>query len=228
MGISNRHTVNLFVAGKSAPLSGQRLAKIGYKKLSEKARKEGAKEFKSVCVSVPQIDVENDPFVAMRNSGVFNSIIQTALCAAQDGIIRSLYESSDGTRKEIDDSEISIESCLAFIEAESTGSRLSAALIEGWFSTQIKEPLIVTVAEKLGFNDMTDAQLITIHKHVENYKKLFQSLAGKGVILEEKQLHGLRKAIEVADCEDDETSKKIIAKIEGMLKKEKIEDLLEL
>jgi hypothetical protein len=177
---------------------------------------------------VPQIDVENDPFVAMRNSGVFNSIIQTALCAAQDGIIRSLYESSDGTRKEIDDSEISIESCLAFIEAESTGSRLSAALIEGWFSTQIKEPLIVTVAEKLGFNDMTDAQLITIHKHVENYKKLFQSLAGKGVILEEKQLHGLRKAIEVADCEDDETSKKIIAKIEGMLKKEKIEDLLEL
>ena len=49
--ISNRHTVNPFISGKSEALVQQRLCKVGYKKT-----KDCPNPLPSICVSVPHVD----------------------------------------------------------------------------------------------------------------------------------------------------------------------------
>ena len=221
--ISNRHQVNKFVAGKSAPLSGQRLSKVGYKTTKKQTAK-----YASVCVSVPMIDTANDPFVQYRADGAFDNIIKTALENAQDGIIKSLYESSGGTLSTVGDDDIGIVQCLAYIDAENNGGRLTKEFIGAWFDENVSENLSVVIAEKLGFEDMSDNQMVQIGKHIAGYKGLFMSLAGGKTVLEEKVIKQLQRALEVSSVEDD-TAEKLAKRLTNMLKPvEKMEDLLEL
>lgn len=227
--ISTRHTVNLFVAGKSQALTGQRLAKVGFK-LTEKMKEKGLTKkdiLPNICVSVPHIDTENDPFVAMRAEGAFDSIIKSALENAQDGIIRSLYESSGGNLSSVGDEEIGIAQCLAYIEAENSGGRLTKDFLCAWFDASLKDNLSVVIAEKLKFEELTEEQVAVIGKHLNGYRDLFSSLAGGKTVLSEKQIKNLQNALELVTVEDD-THQKLCKRLEEMGRKEKIEDLLEL
>ena len=217
--VSNRHNVNLFVAGKSEALSGQRLAKIGYKKT-----KENQNPLKSVCVSVPSINMTE--YSHMVSAGVFNSIIQCALENAQDGIIRSLYESSEGNLTTVSDEEISVNACINYINAENAGGRLTKEYLENWFANNISDNLSVIIADKLGFDMSTEEQLNTIGKHLNMYKGLISSLAGNKTILQPQQINACKRAIEVSSIDDD-TSKKLLQKLANMSPK-KLEELLEL
>lgn len=87
MSITNRHSVVPFTAGESKPMTGQRLAKVGYK-----STKKNPARFKSVCVSVPEIPENNIRSELDR----LIPHVRTMLENAQDGIIRSLYESREG------------------------------------------------------------------------------------------------------------------------------------
>jgi len=89
-----QHLITRFDAKKSQPLTGQRLAKIRYKTTEKTPAK-----FPSVCASVPFL--ENDVIMAAAPKLV--SHIREMLQNAQDGCIRSLYESRDGTLSAIDD-----------------------------------------------------------------------------------------------------------------------------
>src|SRR5438874_354432 len=81
MSISNRHPVNPFIAGKSAPMSDQRLAKVGYKN-----SKNSPARFPSICASVPYItEFTEDQFERLQ------PYIVNLLENAQDGILKSLY-----------------------------------------------------------------------------------------------------------------------------------------
>lgn len=218
--ISTRHNVNIFTAGKSQPLTGQRLAKIGFKK-----SKNQTNPLKSVCVSVPPIEMEacwDEAYIPQ-----FQKIVQTALENAQDGIIRSLYESSGGNLTSVSNEEISIPACLAFIESEMNGGRMTKEMIVAWFNSELRDNLTVTFADKLGFSELTPENQATIDKHVNAYRDLFASLAGGKTILEEKQILSLKRALELTSGEN-EIEEKLTARLDGMLKKEKIEDLLEL
>ena len=220
--ISNRHTVNPFVAGKSAALSGQRLAKVGYKTTAKNPAK-----YPSICVSVPQIDTANDPFLKFRQDGAFDSIIRVALENAQDGIVRSLYESSGGTLTAVSDDDIGIIQCLAFLDAEANGGRLTKEFLNAWFDNTMAENLTVVIADKLGFEELNEDQMVVVEKHLKGYRDLYASLSGGKTVLEEKTVRGLIKALELSAVEDD-TAQKLKNRLNGMLKKEKIEDLLEL
>lgn len=212
------HLINSFVAGKSEPLSGQRLAKIGYKS----SKKQEAK-FKSVCVSVPFVSEE----MITGNINRLIPYVREMIGSAQDGIIRSLYESSGGLRSSVSDEEISIDSVIGYLEAESTGGRLTKEFLESWFDENMRENLTVVIADKLGFEELNDMQMETIGKHLAGYKGLISSLSGGKTFLQDNQCKGLIKALEVSSVEDD-TSKKLVARINGMLNKPKIEELLEL
>ena len=227
--IGNRHQVNKFVANKSAALSGQRLAKVGYKTTKDKETKRVIPpKYPSICVSIPHIDTANDPFLKFRQDGAFDTIIKNALENAQDGIVRSLYESSGGTLSTIGDDEIGIVQCLAFIDAENNGGRLTKEFIGAWFDENVSENLSVVIAEKLGFEDMNPEQMVVIGKHIAGYKGLFASLAGGKTVLEEKVVKQLQRALEVSSVEDD-TAEKLNKRLANMLKPaEKMEDLLEL
>lgn len=218
MGISNRHNVNLFVAGKSEPLAGQRLAKVGYKKTKDNPNPPA-----SVCVSVPRIDDDS----IVNNVQALLPGIRAMLEGVQDSVIRSLYESSDHTLSNVSDDDISVNACIAFMLAESQGSRLSADAIGAWFDSAVRDNLTVVIADKLRFDLSTPEQEETVARHVNGYRALMQSIAGKNVTLQPKQINGIENALALASA-DDAMSTKIRAKVESLKNVKSVEELLEL
>lgn len=216
--ISNRHNVNKFVAGKSEALNGQRLAKVGYK-----SSKTNPAKHPSVCVSVPKIKEPLSPEYLVR----LNPYILAMIENAQDGIIRSLYESSDGTLSSISDDDINLGAVCAFLESESTGGRLTIELVNAWFDTSLRDNLTVIIADKLGFDLSTLEQEQTVARHIAGYKGLIASLSGGKTYLNDSQRAGVRRALEVSAV-DDEIIGKLIARINQMEKKVDVAELLEL
>ena len=217
--VSNRHTVNPFIAGESKPLSGQRLAKVGYKDRGGKKAK-----FSSICVSVPQLEVADIESKLQR----LMPHIGTMLENAQDGVIRSLYESSEGSLRNVSDDEISIDACIAFLEAERNGSRLTKELIAEWFDSEVKDNLSVIIAEKLGFEELNETQMQVVNKHLQVYKDILASLSGGRTILGDKQLAACEKAITLAGSADSDVAKKLQARIDSMKNPKPLEEMLEL
>jgi hypothetical protein len=223
--VSTAHTVSLFDAKKSQALTGQRLAKIGYKSSKQKPAK-----FPSVCASVPVIGSES--IIGSIDSLV--PYIRNYLEGVQDSILRANYESSDGQLSLVTDQDISIDSCVKFLAAESTGGRLTKEFLVSWFGDVVQESVELLVAEKLGYVgsgdegtiELTEEQTVIIGKHVNAYRDLVSSLAGGKTFLQEKQIVSLKNVLSV--CEEDDTNKKLVARLDGMLVREKLEDLLEL
>jgi hypothetical protein len=215
--VSNRHTVVPFVSGETKALSDQRLAKIGYK-----PRGKNAAKFPSVAVSVPQIN----PADITENVQRLLPYIGTMLEGTQDAIIRSMYEGSNGQLSSVADDDISINACIAFLEAEATGSRLTAEKIKEWFVENLTEPLTVYIAQKLGFDDPNEAQMETIGKNLAAYRDTFAVLSGKMVFLEQKKINSLLMALSMLpeECESD-ISAKLTAKLQAMNEKP-VEDLI--
>lgn len=213
--ISNRHSVLPFVSGKSEPLMGQRLAKIGYK-----PRGNNPAKLPSVCVSVPFFP---EPLTETQLQGLMPSI-RELIQNAQDGIIRSLYEASEGKLQSVGDEDISIESVIGYLDAESTGGRLTKEYLNSWFDANVKDNLTVVVCEKLGMEDVDDERVI---KSVLIYKDLISSLSGGATILQPTQIKGVRRALEVSSVDDD-VAKKLINRLDKMEKTPKIQELLEL
>lgn len=215
---SNAHTVTKFDAKKSQALNGQRLAKVRYKTTVKQDAK-----FPSVCVSVPFIDVK----AQVTDYTPLFPHIRAMLENAQDGIIRSLYESSDGSLSLVTDTDISIDACIKYLEAESEGGRLTKEFIESWFDSSVKDYLYALMCEKLGYADtLTEEQETTVQRHMAGYKGLYSSLAGGKTVLQENQIKSLSKVLDIVDTDD--TCEKLKARLNSMLNKPKIEELLEL
>lgn len=217
--VSNRHSVVPFKSGETKALSGQRLAKIGYKDRGGKKAK-----YSSVAVSVPMIPVTEIESNIKRLLPHIGTLLETA----QDGVIRSLYESAQGELQSVSDADISIDACIAYLEAESNGSRLTKEMIASWFDSEVKDNLFVVLAEKLGFSEVNTEQTQVINKHVSTYRELLASLAGGRTILEPKQLNACEKAIMLASSEDSDIAKKLTARLETLKNPKPLEELLEL
>jgi hypothetical protein len=214
------HLITEYISGKSEALTGQRLAKVKFKHTEKSPRK-----YPNQCVSVPFIQADD----IQANIPALMDHIRAMLESAQDGIVRSLFESSDGTLTQVNDAEISIAACINYLEAESTGSRLTKELINGWFDLSVKDYLFVIIGEKLKYSmdsDLTPEQDATIGKHLNGYRDLFASLAGGKTILQEKQIKSLGNVLELIDS--DEIGEKLKNRLNAMLNKPKIEELLEL
>ena len=212
------HLVTAFDSAKSQALSGQRLAKIRYKTTAKQAAK-----FPSVCVSVPPLaDSE-----IMDNLPALKTHIRAMLEAAQDGVIRSLYEAAGGNLTSVQDSDISVIACIGYLNAEAEGGRLTKETIEAWFDSSLAEYVTALIAEKLGYDGaLTVEQEATIGKHVKGYKDMYSALAGGKTMYQPNQIASLRKVLGLVDT--DELATKLDARLAGMLSKPKMEDLLEL
>jgi hypothetical protein len=214
------HLINEFISGKSEALTGQRLSKIKFKSTEKSPRK-----YPNVCVSVPYIQKDD----IEQNMPSLVDHIRAMLENAQDGIIRSLFESSDGTLTQVQDSEISIASCINYLEAESQGSRLTKELINAWFDDNCKDYLYIIIGQKLKYpmdNECTPEQDATIGKHLNGYRDLFASLAGGKTILQDNQIKSLGNVLGL--IEDTEIGDKLKSRLSAMANKPKIEELLEL
>jgi hypothetical protein len=218
--VSNRHAVTRFVAGESKPLSGQRLARAGFK-LTEKMKAAGKTALPSVCASVPQID----PAAVLVFVNDLMPHIGTMLEKAQDEILRAKYEASGGTCTDLTDEEISIPQCIAFLNAENAGSRLSVESIGAWFDTSLTDSLTVLIADKLGFDLSTAEQESVVAKHVKNHRDVLCMLAGKNVILAPRQSSAIKNMLDAAPDDSDAMHQKLTTKL-AALNAKKEEDFL--
>jgi hypothetical protein len=226
--VSNVHSVVPFVSGESKPLGGQRLSKVGFK-LTEKMKKEGQTALPSVCASVPMLEREE----VMGNIEALLPHVGTMLEGVQDAIFRSLYEASKGQRKELRQEEISVQACIAYLEAEAAGSRMSAESIRAWFKQALNGNLLILVAEKLGYGEqeeLTEEQVKTCQKHVDNYCGLLEQLAGKQLRKSTwtvKQWNGMQTALKLAD-DGDMMAARLEKKMQEISEVPDLEELLEL
>ena len=212
------HLVTAFDSAKSQALSGQRLAKIRYKTTAKQAAK-----FPSVCVSVPPLDDSE----IMDNLPALKVHIRAMLEAAQDGVIRSLYEVSEGKLSSVQDQDISVVACIGFLNAESEGGRLTKETIDAWFDASLGEYVTALIVEKLSYgDDLTPEQEHTVSRHVKGYKDMYSALAGGKTIYQPNQIASLRRVLGLVDS--SEVGEKLEARLQGMLSKPKMEDLLEL
>ena len=190
--ISNRHAVVSFVTGESKALANQRLAKVGYKGKTAK--------FKSVCASVPKID----PLVVENHLDALMPHVIGMLEEVQNGVFRSLYESASGKLEHLTDDDISIQALIGYLEAESTGGRLTKESVIAWFNAEALEITLALLAEKLGFSDtLNEDQMAVLEKHANGYREVFASLSGGKTMLQPKQINGLRKVLGMISADDD-------------------------
>jgi hypothetical protein len=224
--ISNRHIVNRFVSGESKPLAEQRLAKVGYK-LTAEMKKNGATPLPSICVSVPELN----PQAVLARVNQFLPYLASVIETAQDGIIRSMYESSGGQLQGVNDEDISMDAVLSFLAASEAGTRLSNESIAAWFDSGVADSLYVVIADKIGYSgELTEEQESTLQKHVKAYKGICQILASKGLTLASVSL-AQRNAIKVClklDTSGSTIAQKLADKLAELEKAPKIEEILEL
>lgn len=221
--IGTRHSLTLFTAGESKPATGQRLAKIGYKQ-TEAMTKKGEVAPASACVSVPQVDVADIRSNIDRLLPYIGTMIETA----QDGILRSLYESAGHTLISVDDADISVSACVSYLAAEAAGDRLKKEMVEQWFDSEVAENLTVFLAEKLGFSELTADNMKVVDKHVAIYRQLIGSLAGGKTILETKQINGCKKAISLS-ASADRIAQRLTDRLVAMeTPKKKMEEFLDI
>lgn len=216
--VSTVHDLKPFKAGDK-PLTGQRLAKICYKKTKEQPN-----PLPSVAVSVPFIATED----ITSNIRPLLPYICNMLEGTQDKIIRSLYEGRGGKLEIVQDADISVQACIAYLAAESEGDRLTNAAIEAWFDSALSENLTAYIADKLGFrDDLNEDQLGTVLKHVKIYREVLSALAGGKTRLGDKQIKGCKTALTLSADDSDPMVVRLQNRIKSMEGKQ-TEELLDL
>ena len=209
--ISNQHSVILFVAGESKPLSDQRLAKVGYKQ-TKAMQEKGEIAPKSIAVSLPKIADEE----IVANISKILPLVREACEGIQDKIIRSLYESRDYKLDRVSDDEIGFAAIAGYVSSEQSGGRLTKEYLESWFDTNVRDNLTVIIADKLGFTELNEDQLAVVEQHIAGYKGLIASIGGNKTMLSVAQITGIRRAFEVCAIEDDVTEK-LGVKLDAMM-----------
>ena len=152
--VSNRHAIVPFIAGTSQPLADQRLARVICKQTA-KMTKEGITALPSVCASVPMIASDAIEAAIPRMLDHIRAMLEDA----QDGIIRAMHESTQGNATVVTDDDISVDQCIAFMDARAAGSRISAESVGAWFNATAKEYVVAFIADKLRFSEMTPDNL---------------------------------------------------------------------
>lgn len=193
--ISSTHSVQPYVAsgaGKTVPLTGQRLAKVTYKVNKETGIKPDSK-----AVSIPVISWnEVQPHINTLSAGIL-----AAVHTAQDKMIREQIEAG---KTEISGESIKLDAVIEYMIAESNG-RITGEVIRDWFSDTLKEPLMLAFASKLGIADNaspTAAQEKKLEQVLKGYEDSFAKLASGAATFNELQKTNMLKALDLVDGED--------------------------
>jgi hypothetical protein len=222
MSIGNRHTVTLFVSGKSEALPEQRLAKVGYK-LTQKMKDAGIKEvLPSVCASIPQIKPEElkDHYEALA------PFMISMLEETQNSIVRASYEACKGVLPlSVSDEELSVGACIGFLSA---AQFTDAECLSKWFKECVEDNLTVVACESLSCDDPEDAR---VQQQVSIRRDYLAGLTAEKVFYTPNQIRVVRRMLELASESSAGTSVRAVALIEQKLdqmEKKPVEDALEL
>ena len=186
-------------------------------------KREGKEALPSVFASVPFIATSDIEAAIPRMLDHIRDMLEKA----QDGIIRSLYGSTNGAASVVTDDDISVDACTAYLETKAAGTRLSAESVNAWFASTAKDYVIAFIADKLRFTELTPDNLKVCEQHANGYCGLLQVLAGGKTILPANQLKTLRIVLYTLG-EDNAMASRLLEKITAMEapKRPKVQELL--
>jgi hypothetical protein len=189
--MTEAHNIVPYTSGITKPLNGQRLATVTYK--TDKLT--GTKPA-SVACSIPQVDTE-----AMKaHIDEFIPHIKTLVERTQDAIIRERHEASATL---VSDKDIDIEHVIEYLNAESTGGRLTKAQVVEWFDENIADPLAVALATKMGVSENpTEEQSNRIENLLKEFRNNIGALTAGNMKYDPDTCNVLQKAISFAPADD--------------------------
>ncbi len=205
--ISNVHNITAYTSGVTKPFSGQRLATVTYK-VDKKTNIKPA----SVCSSIPALDKVS----VMQHADKLVDIITALFERTQDKIIREIHESG---KKEVQDSDISLQACVDYMQQENTGGRLNKAIVQEWFDVVLADPLAAALAAKLGVSEIpTQEQSNKIEVLLVQFRDKFGALTAGATKYDPDTCNQLQKALSLIDS-DDELKDKFMDKLDVMKNK---------
>lgn len=205
--IDTKHNVRPYTSGVTKAFTGQRLATVTYK--TDKVS--GIKP-DSVCVSVPMINQQD----VITNQNYFLKHMITLCERTQDGIIRDAHEAG---KIDISDDEISIDSVIAYLEAESTGGRMTKVAATQWFDNVLADSIAVALASKLGISEVpTKEESDKIDMLLSDFRNSIGALTAGNTSYDNGTCLQLKKALSFAP-EDDVIAEKFNNRLDTMMKK---------
>jgi len=211
------HSVVSYDPKTSKPFSGQRLAKVTYKTVTDKNSELYGIKRESKCVSIPLIAATD----VIGNINVLAPYVVEYLHSIQDKIIR---ERVDAGAKHIATDEISIASICEYLESNNESGRLTKDSVATWFQETLADNLAVTLADRMGISENpSDADSEKIIAVVEAFKGKIASLAGGKTAYEPKICKSLISALELAPS-GDALATRFTARLQKMINEHKNDD----
>lgn len=190
------HSVVKYDPKTSKAFTGQRLAKVTYKTITDKDNPLFNVKRESKCVSVPLVTSTQ----VSENLIVLTPHIIEYLHSVQDKMIR---EKIDAGSNHISNDDISIASMVEWLDANNESGRLTKETVAKWFDENVGDMLAVVLAEKLGVSATpSDAESKQIMAVVGTFKDKVSSLAGGKTSYEPKMCDSLIKCLELAPAGD--------------------------
>lgn len=190
------HSVVSYDPKSTKAFTGQRLSKVTYKTVTNKDDPLFGVKRESKCVSLPLVAVAD----VVANISALAPAVVEYLYSVQDKIVR---ERIDAGATSISMQEISIASCVEWLESNSESGRLTKETVATWFADTIAEPLAVTLADRLGISATpTDAESTKILAVVDAFKSKVAALAGGKTAYEPKVCKSIISALELAPAGD--------------------------
>ena len=130
MSIGESHIVNAYVAGKSAPLHGQKLLVLAYRASKDKNGNESPARAPK-AISVPSIDLE----WIVNSVEILAPYVAEYLHSVQVSIAKSIYEEKGEGFTSLHNVDIDAAAIARFLSDTATSGRFTDAVVTSWFNT---------------------------------------------------------------------------------------------
>lgn len=216
--VSNSHNVQKLEKNSKA-LSGQRMARVIAKK-GKNGEYENANLTESKFVSIPVIAE-----IAPEQIKALMPHIVGLICNAQDAIIRERII-TDGVTS-IHENEIAIDKCIAYLDDEAKGNRVTGAYLQQWFIDSYYESAaeFVCVNAKFDPQNLSQEQIGVIEKKVNVLRDMFAGFASPRYKPEIPQCKAMMKFGEFLSVDNQDARMQNFVEKAGKVKKEREEEM---
>lgn len=216
--VSNSHNVQKLEKNSKA-LSGQRMARVIAKK-GKTGEYENPNLVESKFVSIPLIT----EFSAEQLNALKPHIIGLVM-NAQDAIIRERII-TDGVSS-IHNDEIGIDKCIAYLDDEAKGNRVTGAYLQQWFIDAYYESAaeFVCVNAKFDPNNLSQEQIGVIEKKVNVLRDMFAGFASPRYKPEIPQCKAMMKFGEFLSIDNQDARMANFVEKAAKVKKEREEEM---
>lgn len=206
------HTVIPFVSGKTVAFTGQRLAVVTYKTITDKSNALCGVKRESKAVSLPRLSDDT----VIDNITTLLPHVKQMLYKVQDSIIRERLDAGNNVAL-ITAEEVNITAICEYLDNSGESGRLTKESVGAWFDSSIADTLMIALADKLGVSDTpSDIESKQIEVIVTGFRDKIAALAGGKTSYEPKLCESIKKCLVLAG-NDDVLGNRFIARLDKMI-----------